>query len=95
MVPHVQNEMSHLFKANKSDPDSPGIAEALKGPHSEAFLEAMKEEIRALEEHDTWTVTRRSSIPEGAKILTGTWVFKINRFPEGRYRKTKARFCVD
>jgi hypothetical protein len=54
----------------------------------------MKEYIRALEEHDTWTVTRRSSIPEGANVLPGTWVFKIKRFPDGRYRKTKARFCV-
>ena len=94
MLLHVQNQMSHLFKANKSDPDSPNLGEALRGPHSEDFLEAMKSEIISLEEHDTWTVIRKTSVPEGANVLPGTWVFKIKRFPDGRYRKTKARFCV-
>ena len=77
MIPHMQTHLAHMFKANKSDPDSPGISEAMRGPHRDAFLEAMREEIRALECHDTWTVTRRTALPEGANVLPGTWVFKI------------------
>jgi histone deacetylase 1/2 len=94
MIPHVQYHMQHMFKANKSNPDSPNYNEAMNGPHAEAFMEAMNEEIRSLEEHSTWTIMRRSALPEGANILPGTWVFKIKRYPDGRFRKTKARFCV-
>jgi hypothetical protein len=32
--------------------------------------------------------------PEGANILDSTWAFKRKRFPDGRVRKLKARFCV-
>jgi hypothetical protein len=94
MIPHLQHQVQQMFKANKSDPDSPNYSQAMAGPHAEAFSEAMNEEIRALEEHSTWTIIKRSSVPEGANILPGTWVFKIKRYPDGRFRKTKARFCV-
>ena len=36
----------------------------------------------------------RNIIPQGAKVLPSTWVFKIKRYPDGRLRKFKARFCV-
>ena len=94
MMPHMQHQFNHLFKANKSDPDSPNIGEALRGPHREEFIRAMHEEIAALDEHSTWTIVRRSSLPKGTNVLPGTWVFRIKRYPDGRFRKTKARFCV-
>ena len=68
--------------------------QALAGPHAEEFDKAMKEEIKQLEDHNTWTVIPRSSVPNGANILPGTWVFRIKRYPDGRMRKFKARFCV-
>ena len=37
---------------------------------------------------------KRSSLPEGANILTSTWAFKIKRYPDGRFRKFKTCFCV-
>jgi hypothetical protein len=33
-------------------------------------------------------------VPSDAKVLPSTWVFKIKRYPDGRKRKYKARFCV-
>ena len=32
-------------------------------------------------------------LPEGSNILPSTWTFKIKRYPDGRLRKFKARFC--
>ena len=52
---------------------------------SESLREAMVAEINAL--------LPRASI-SGKNVLPGTWAFKRKRFPDGRLRKCKARFCV-
>ena len=63
----------HIKKAAaKNDPDTPNFREALYGPLRDKFLEAMSQEIAELEEHGTWYVIRRSSLPEGANVLSST-----------------------
>ena len=52
------------------------------------------EEVDNLEKRKTWTVIAQSSVPEGAEIIPSTWAFKCKRFPDGSFRKFKARFCV-
>ena len=102
MLDHEYGTMENIllncpstFKAKKTyDPDTPDIGHALSGPHREEFLEAMDKEIDELEGHETWNVMLRSSLPEGANVLPTTWAFKIKRYPDGRLRKFKARFCV-
>ena len=93
----------NMLKAGKHDKDSPGIVETLTGPYRNEFLDAMKLEIEELENHNTWTIMKRCDIPEeklpdgssaNPKVLLGTWVFKIKRFPSGMMRKIKARFCA-
>ncbi len=100
MIPHVGTqctEMLHseLWKSSKkNDPDHPKWGEAMRGPYRDEFLLAMGKEIEELEQHSTWELVKRSSLPEGAHVLASTWVFRIKRYPDGRFRKTKARFCV-
>jgi len=94
IFPHAYSMVPHLMKASRQhDPDTPNLHQALSGDHRDDFLEAMSEEISQLEAHGTWTIVRRSSVPEGANIISSTWAFKVKRFPDGKYRKTKARFC--
>ena len=82
------------MKASTSyDPDSPRLHEAMRGEHREDFLVAMGKEIAELEHHGTWTVVKRTSLPRGANLLPSTWALKIKRYPDGRMRKHKARFC--
>ena len=76
------------------DPDSPTYFEAMQGVDREQYQEAMVNEISELEEHKTWTQIPKSAVPSHAKILPSTWVFKLKRYPDGRARKHKARFCV-
>ena len=76
------------------DPDLPTYAEAMAGPNRESYEEAMVKEIEELEKHKTWTTILKSSVPKGAKILPSTWVLRAKRYPDGRHRKFKARFCV-
>ena len=94
ITPNVFAQCGHLLKANKKDPDTPSLQEALNGNHKEEFLEAMKTEIDELEAHKTWDVIPKSNVPQGANILPGTWAFRIKRFPDGRLRKFKARWCA-
>jgi len=96
LFPDVISRCPSLLKAStsKSDPDTPSIQEALSGPYRQEFLDAMRDEILELEEHGTWDVIKRSAVPEGANVLPGTWAFKVKRYPDGRFRETKARFCA-
>ena len=37
---------------------------------------------------------KRSEVPQGKHVIPGTWALKIKRFPGGRLRKFKGRFCA-
>ena len=96
MMPDVLARAPKMLKASKPnrDPDLPNIQEALSGPYREQFLEAMAKEIKELEDHGTWEVVERSTLPEGVNVLPSTWAFRVKRYPDGRFLKTKARFCA-
>jgi hypothetical protein len=76
------------------DPDTPRLHEAMRGEHRDDFLAAMGKEISELEAHGTWSIVRKESMPLGSNLLPSTWALKIKRYPDGRMRKNKARFCV-
>ena len=86
---------SFAFTARKgNDPDTPTFNEAMSGPHREQFIKAMYKEIKTLEKLKTWNVIQKSDVPTDQKVIPSTWAFKIKRYPDGRLRKFKARFCV-
>jgi hypothetical protein len=94
LMPNVMAASPCLLKASSTDPDLPTVRQALTGRHKEEFLAAMRSEIKELEEHKTWTVVQREDLPNGANVLPSTWALRIKRYPDGRLRKFKARFCA-
>ena len=80
--------------AKTSTPDLPSAHDALNGPDADRYIEAMKKEIKQLEEKGTWLIVDRNSLPEGANVLPGTWAFRRKRSPDGTIKSYKARFCV-
>ena len=78
----IQTPWALKSKASK-DPDLPSIKEALNCPDSESFWQAMEKEISTLEPMQTWEVVQQSSVPKGAKVIPGTWAFRVKRFPDG------------
>jgi hypothetical protein len=82
------------FAARANNDDSPNFYQAMNGPDAEGYYEAMIQEIEQLETKDPWDVIPISEVPEGANILDSTWVFRRKRYPDGKVRKLKARFCV-
>ena len=82
-------------KKKASDPDAPNYFEAMSGDNAQAYWAAMLKEITDLEKRKTWKIVERTKPrSRNQEIVPGTWAFKAKRFPDGRFRKFKARFCV-
>ena len=70
------------LKAKKNaDPDLPSLKASLSGPHAEHFWKAMDREIESLEGKGTWDVVDRSTVPEGIKVIPGTWAQRSYQTP--------------
>jgi hypothetical protein len=78
----------------KRDPDRPSYREAMLSEDAEGYGKAMGEEVKGLEKQETWEFFPRSQVPKGKRVLPGIWAFLKKRFPDGRVRKLKARYCV-
>jgi hypothetical protein len=83
------------FAAKANNEDTPNYHQAMNGPNSEGYRKAMVEEIESLESLDPWDCDPRSdATSRGANILPSTWAFKCKRYPDGRIKKFKARWCI-
>ena len=82
------------FAAKSSDPDTLSYRQARTAPDWEEFREAGLKEFTELSSKHMWDVIKRGDVPKGKRILPSTLVMKRKRYPDGRLRKYKARFCV-
>lgn len=71
--------------------DPQTVEEAMEDTHSETWKNAMKEEIRALKENNTWTMEK---LPDGKKPIKCKWVFKTKRDESGNVLRRKARLVA-
>jgi hypothetical protein len=76
---------------SKYNEDNPLFDTATRGSFQAQFWQAMQIEFKTLtEEFDCW-----KHIPNpGKNVLPSTWAFKIKRYPDGRVKKFKSRFCA-
>jgi hypothetical protein len=81
--------LSLAVKANAED--NPRWNEAMNGPDADGYWDAMKSELKQLEDKSVWEVVSRE---HATKVLPSTWTFKCKRYPDGSVRKLKARFCA-
>ncbi len=65
--------------------------EARRSPEWPRWQKAMEVEIASHIENGTWVLTK---LPNGRKIITGRWVFKIKYGLDGSILKYKARWVV-
>ena len=59
--------------------------------HADGYWEAMEQEINTLVSMDAWEEVPFSN---EYNVLDSIWAFKCKRYPDGRVKKLKARFCV-
>lgn len=55
------------------------------------WIEAMKKEIQALEQNDTWTL---ETLPKGKRAIDSKWVYKIKYKPNEDIERYKARLVA-
>ncbi|KAL0310615.1 UNVERIFIED_CONTAM: hypothetical protein Sangu_2356200 [Sesamum angustifolium] len=51
----------------------------------------MDEELQALENNQTWTLT---ALPNGKKAIGSRWVYKLKMNPDGTVNRYKARLVA-
>lgn len=83
------NYITSEIKEVESDPLD--VKEALSRSDAGDWKAAMKEEIDALIENNTWELTE---LPFNKQAIKSKWVFKIKYNPDGTISKYKARLVV-
>ena len=63
----------------------------MNGPDKVGYWKAAETEIETLQKKDCWDVVDRE---DWMNVLPGTWAFKCKRYPDGRIKKFKGRFCA-
>uniref|UniRef100_A0AAV1UZ15 Integrase catalytic domain-containing protein n=1 Tax=Peronospora matthiolae TaxID=2874970 RepID=A0AAV1UZ15_9STRA len=66
-------------------------SQVLESKHKDDWIRAMKSEIQALTQHDTWTL---QDLPSDKRSIGCKWVFRIKRKPNGEIVKFKARLVA-
>ncbi|CAI7862077.1 unnamed protein product [Closterium sp. NIES-54] len=96
---HVTVSRLQLLGLHTATSTAPRVIEpknprqALTGPYSKEWREAMDAEIKALESRDTWVLIDRAAI-KGRRVLSGIWVFRVKTAADGTIERFKARWVV-
>ena len=65
--------------------------EAMAGPDSDKWLEAMKSEIESMYENEVWTLT---DLPDDRRAIENKWIFKKKTDADGNVTIYKARLVA-
>ena len=91
MMVNYANPFVLAAKTAASSADNPTWDQAMKGPFAEEYWRAAEVEVETLEKIRAWNVIERTA---EMNVLPGTWAFKCKRYPDGKVKKFKARFCA-
>jgi transposase InsO family protein len=91
-LPASISPLAFAAKTASNSEDNPSYDEAMSGIYARDYTEAAKVELHTLQNDlDCWELVPRT--PD-MNVLPSTWAFKCKRFPDGRVKKFKARFCA-
>eukprot|EP00956_Cyclotella_meneghiniana_P042975 scaffold249367_cov117-Cyclotella_meneghiniana.AAC.2 len=91
----IANWVHPLFlkaKCEATKADNPNWRQAMNGPFKEEYWKAALKEIETLEAMDAWEVVDPDD--STMNVIDSIWAFRLKRFPDGKAKKFKARFCA-
>ncbi|KAF8774799.1 Copia protein like [Argiope bruennichi] len=80
----VEEDLNERYEETRSK-------EPLSSSESDLWLEAMKEEIKAFHENETWELVER---PKGSKVINCRWVLRKKFNSDGTVERHKARLVA-
>ncbi|KAL4099935.1 hypothetical protein PRIC1_007732 [Phytophthora ramorum] len=87
-------EWDSLYCLHAEDDDGEhavSYEEVLRSKYKDQWLDAMKSEMKSLEDHNTWELMK---MPRDKKAIRCKWVFRIKRDPNGNIVKLKAQLVA-
>jgi transposase InsO family protein len=92
LSPSAISPFALAAKSAANSADNPSYDEAMQGIYKHEYAEAARVELHTLQNDlDCWELVPRT---DDMNVLPSTWAFKCKRFPDGRVKKFKARFCA-
>ena len=85
----VRNPVLEVMLLDNNEPTSYG--EAVVGPNSDKWLEAMKSEIGSMYQNKLWTLV---DLPDDWQAIENKWIFKKKTDADGNVTVYKARLVV-
>ena len=67
------------------------VYEAKQGDYWVQWHRAMRDEVKALQDNETWNLVRP---PTDRDVIPGKWVYKVKLGPSGQVDKYKARYVA-
>ena len=81
---------AHAMMGLGADDDTPedpsSYRDSLRSGNCQKWKSAMREEFKSLEDNETWSVIKRSSVGHGVHSIGCKWVFRRKRNPDGSIR---------
>ena len=85
----MRDPILEVMLLDNTEPASYG--EAMVGPYSDKWLEAMKSEIGSMYENEVWTLT---DMPDDRRAIENKWIFKKKMDADGNITIYKARLVA-
>ena len=91
-VPQFFGEVrTHLVVTEGDYVEPKTVYEAKQGDDWDQWHRAMKDEVKALQDNETWNLVRP---PTDRDVIPGKWFYKVNLGPSGQVDKNKARYVA-
>ena len=91
-VPRFSGEIwTHLAVTEGDYVETKTVYEAKQGDDWDQWHRAMKDEVRALQDNETWNPVRQ---PTDRDVIPGKWVYKVKLGPSCQVDKYKARYVA-
>ena len=92
IVPQFFGEVrTHLGVTEGDYVEPKTVYEAKQGDDWDQWHRAMKDEVKALQDNETWNLVRP---PTDRDVIPGNWVYKVKLGPSGQVDKYKARYVA-
>lgn len=87
----MNSALAFLTEAVLEDLEPTNFSDAMKSRNSDKWLNAMKDEINAFNENDTWDLV---PLPPGKRTIDNRWVLRVKYKPDGSIDRYRARLVV-